>query len=275
MIDSNTYLVVRKQSGAHDSAVYSLAAKDNTLLASGDDEGIVKLWDLRQRSLAAQFEEQEGFVAQLLFVPSSPHELIAVGSCGYVASLDIRKGELIARSDPVPHEPTCATLTKGDGLCIVGTEDGTLEIFHVGDWAEPLSSVNLSGGGSDVGVQALQTLSPNHSVLFAGSDDGFVRVMSIEPTTAAEVLVEHVDASVERMAISRDRQLLGSVGQDKMLKFSPIGHLFAENEVVMERRTAATRKEQKQQFFAALDEDDNDNDDDDNDNDDDDDDDDD
>jgi WD40 repeat protein len=257
MIDSLTYLVVRKQAHAHDSAVYSLAARDN-LLASGDDEGTVKLWDLRQKSLASQFDEQEGFVAQLLFVPSSPHELIAVGSCGYVASLDIRKGQLIARSDPVSHEPTCATLTKADGLLIVGTEEGTLEIFHTGDWAEPLSSVNLSSG-SDMGVQSLQTLSLNHSVLFAGSDDGFVRVLSIEPTTAAEVLVEHVGASVERMAISRDRQLLGSVGQDKMLKFSPIGHLFAENEVVMERRTAATRKQQSQQFFAALDEDDNDN----------------
>jgi WD40 repeat protein len=91
MIDSLTYLVVRKQSGAHDSAVYSLAAREN-LLASGDDEGTVKLWDLRQRSLAHKFEEQEGFVAQLLFVPSAPHELIAIGSCGYVASLDIRTG---------------------------------------------------------------------------------------------------------------------------------------------------------------------------------------
>jgi hypothetical protein len=119
-------------------------------------------------------------------------------------------------------------------------------------------------------VQSVLTMSPYHSILFAGSDDGFVRVLSIEPTSAAEVLVEHVGASVERMCMTRDRQLLGSVGQDNMLKFSPIGHLFAENTVFMERRTAATRKEATNQFFSALDTDDNDNDDDDEDEDDDD-----
>lgn len=50
-------------------------------------------------------------MSQMLFVPES-NKLIAVGACGYLACLDIRKGKLIARSDNMDQALTSVALVR-------------------------------------------------------------------------------------------------------------------------------------------------------------------
>lgn len=45
----------------------SLIPAEETILASGDDEGVVKLWDIRQRKSVASLEAHDDFVSDLYF----------------------------------------------------------------------------------------------------------------------------------------------------------------------------------------------------------------
>lgn len=49
-----------RKSDAHDDAINRLATLSETGLASGDDEGVVKLWDSRQGDEVAALEAHSG-----------------------------------------------------------------------------------------------------------------------------------------------------------------------------------------------------------------------
>ena len=50
----------------------------NTLI-SGDDEGIVKIWDLRTRNCIFEFEDNEDFISDFAIHSNHPNTLIASG----------------------------------------------------------------------------------------------------------------------------------------------------------------------------------------------------
>ena len=77
-------------------------------VATGDDEGAVRCWDMRQRSVALKFQEQSDYVSDLLYTDQkNRHTLIVSGGDGYLAVFDLRKGRLWARSDQQEEELLC------------------------------------------------------------------------------------------------------------------------------------------------------------------------
>ena len=53
MYDAATAKVVRTMRDAHASGVSALACVGDCLVGSADEDGVIKLWDLRQREAAA------------------------------------------------------------------------------------------------------------------------------------------------------------------------------------------------------------------------------
>ena len=58
--------------------VMTLAKKSSNILAVGDEEGIVKLWDIRTQKEISSFDDHDDFSSQLLF-SSDGKKLLSAG----------------------------------------------------------------------------------------------------------------------------------------------------------------------------------------------------
>ena len=74
----------------------------------GDDDGHVRLWDVRTRARVATFRVHEDFVADL-HVHRGRSALLTASGDGTLAHLDLRSQAVVARSDAQEDELLCGT----------------------------------------------------------------------------------------------------------------------------------------------------------------------
>jgi WD40 repeat protein len=75
-LDLSAQKVTKWQVDAHEVGINSLLPVSESVVASGDDDGCVKLWDSRQKPAAAEFSSHtdyiSGFAYQVLPQPVCP-----------------------------------------------------------------------------------------------------------------------------------------------------------------------------------------------------------
>ena len=102
---------------AHADAIYTLKYLDENLLASGDDEGAICIWDIRSKDRVYQVHEQkEGTVTDFVFDESKSF-LVATSTNGTLGVYDLRKPDkakdkLYALSDEMDEELNCLELVS-------------------------------------------------------------------------------------------------------------------------------------------------------------------
>ena len=112
MRDVSTNKPIWRQPRAHGCAINALATLESSGVATGDDEGQIKLWDLRQRDVAMTFSENDELITDLLFCETRGTTLAASSADCHLSILDLRKGRLLARSDPQEDELLSLSLVK-------------------------------------------------------------------------------------------------------------------------------------------------------------------
>ena len=106
-------------------------------VATGDDDGAVRCWDLRQKTSALTFSEHSDYIADMLYTDQRRGNTLAVaGGDGHLAVFDLRAGRLWARSDPQEDELLCCALLKRGKKLLCGTQSGTVGIFSWGDFGD-------------------------------------------------------------------------------------------------------------------------------------------
>lgn len=116
VFDSN-FNEVKVISDAHSSPLYTQQYLNENLLATGDDDGTIKIWDLRTfQSVFDIIDEQEGSTTSIKFHSSKTY-MVASNSCGNLAVYDLRKSneskdKLYAMSDPMEEELNCIEFCK-------------------------------------------------------------------------------------------------------------------------------------------------------------------
>jgi WD repeat-containing protein 55 len=93
---------------AHPSPISRVHFANDTLLISGDDDGMVKVWDLRSSECIFDAHDQSEAITGLLFDEEHTN-IIASALDGTIAIHDIRQGfdsphKLYAKSDSVDEE---------------------------------------------------------------------------------------------------------------------------------------------------------------------------
>jgi WD40 repeat protein len=80
---------------------------------AGDDDGVIKVWDTRQRQCVYTFDDvHEDFVADMEWNADS-QELISVSGDGTLAIHSLKRGKLVAQSDNQEDELLSCCLVKG------------------------------------------------------------------------------------------------------------------------------------------------------------------
>eukprot|EP00299_Pterocystis_sp_00344_P013893 c6851_g1_i1.p1 GENE.c6851_g1_i1~~c6851_g1_i1.p1 ORF type:complete len:364 (-),score=74.01 c6851_g1_i1:22-1113(-) len=211
-VDCNTATVAWSQTRAHADPINALKCLTEQIMSTGDDEGVVKIWDIRTNTPTKEFSENSDFISDMA-LSADQRMLIVTSGDGHLSVFDLRKGILEAMSDNIDDELLSIALVKGGQKVVCGSQGGVLNIFSYGDWGD----VSDRMPGHPQSVDSIVALSDD--VICTGSSDGIVRVVNIHPNKLLGVMGEHSDFPIEKIALSHDKALVASSSHDHMIKF--------------------------------------------------------
>jgi len=222
MIDMATQKVGLHVTSAHSAPINSILNFDTNLMASGDDDGCVKVWDLRTKKVIHEFQESEEFISDMAY-HDRIHMLLATSGDGTLGVFDIRAGKMNSVSDYMTEELLSVVILKNGSKVVCGSQDGVLCVFSTGQWADLSDRVPGHPNSVDTMIKL------DEDTLVSGSSDGLIRIMQIQPNKPLGVIGDHEDFPVEKIAISYDRKLIASCSHDNTVKFWDCSFLTEDN----------------------------------------------
>ena len=203
---------------AHPDAINKVHCVDTNMFVSGDDAGGVRVWDMRQSACTASFKEQHDVISDMV-VNSAGNKIIASSCDATLALYNIRMGKMEAKSEDQEDELLSLCLIKGGNTIVCGTQEGVLDLFAYGDWEYAVDKFP----GHPQSVQTM--LKIDEDTILTGSSDGIIRILSLGPNKLLGVIGDHEEFPVEVIALSRDRQLIGSCSHDSKVHFWDVSYL--------------------------------------------------
>ncbi|EKM57078.1 uncharacterized protein PHACADRAFT_27815 [Phanerochaete carnosa HHB-10118-sp] len=250
-VDTALGEVSETRKAAHDVAINRVKRVMPNMLATGDDDGVVKLWDPRKADVIRTYTHHFDFISDFLWLEDKKHlvctrsvswllghsELsadISVSGDGTLSVIDVRakKAEPFARSEDQEDELLSVVAIKGGQKLVIGTQLGILSVFNrrsgYGDCVDRIP-------GHPHSIDALCNI-PSHypdaqSTVLTGSSDGFLRAVQILPTKLLGVVADHGTFPVERIAVDRrgEGRWIASSGHDEVLKLTDLREVFEDD----------------------------------------------
>ncbi|RYG63635.1 hypothetical protein EON64_15530, partial [archaeon] len=167
--------VITEAIDAHAAALNRLCLIDENTIATGDDNGVVKLWDLRapQKSTVS-WDVHTDFVSDLLYHEDS-YQVFSSSGDTTLGVCDIRHQKNFYKSDDQESELTCLQLLRHGKKLFCGTQEGVLLIFNFKAWGDCCDRYP----GHPESVDSM--LKFDETTLITGSSDGLVRVVGVYP----------------------------------------------------------------------------------------------
>lgn len=241
-IDLNKGVISWGQGKAHESSI-SCMKMNFGYLATGDDEGAIKVWDQKSKKQIYYWEEHEDYISDIII---QEDKLIASSADGSLSVYDIKAGKFqIASTNVKSDEFLSMSYVKNDTLLIVGCQTGCLRFFAKDEWGYQTSGFS----GHPEAVDAMLTI--NEDMIATGSCDGLIRLINIRPNRFMGVIGEHPGYPIERLSLSKDLEFIASSSHDYMVKFWNISsfwsgeHTSAETEHNRERQLQRELRESK------------------------------
>ncbi|KAJ7507256.1 WD40-repeat-containing domain protein [Mycena galericulata] len=130
-IDTTTADIVEARIGAHDEPINRIKHIMPWLFATGDDAGVIKLWDPRQKESIRVHKQHFDYITDFLWLQDK-HHLLATSGDGTLSVMDVRAKKIapFAQSEDQEDELLSATTIKGGAKVVVGTQLGILSIFN-------------------------------------------------------------------------------------------------------------------------------------------------
>lgn len=250
-IDTETGGIRRKIKPAHDTAVYSLIVTGERFVATGDDDGVLKLWDMRSKSATMELKECEEFISDMI-IDDERKILVAASGEGTLTAFNIRRKRMDLQSELFDSELLSLAAAKGEQRVVVGSGDGTLNIFNWGQWG----NISDRFPGHPMSIDCIVQITED--IICTGSSDGMIRAVNILPNRFLGIVGDHTDFPIEDLALSHDRQILASCSQDQRVKFWFVGDIKKEKVDTSRRAKHSTQKKRlgtaarKNDFFAGF-----------------------
>ncbi len=229
------------------------------LLASGGDDGVVRLWELSTGRERQHLQGHTDSVRSIAFSPDG-NTLASAGDDGVIALWEVGTGRELKRLEASTSAVRTVTFSPDGKLLASGGEDGTVRLWESGSWhpQRPLEGHTaavhavafspdgkllassgdggrvrlwdvrarrelpaLAGPGHTGSVRAV-AFSPDGSTLASGGDDKTIHLWDMRSSRAQAPLKGHV-GSVRTLAFSPDGKLLASGGDDKTVRLFDLG----------------------------------------------------
>jgi WD40 repeat protein len=178
---------------------------DGTILATGRQSGVVRLWDPVTGVVIRDFGGVAGGVAAVAWSPDGS-VLATGGGSGVVRLWDPVTGVVIRDFGGVAGGVAAVAWSPDGSVLATGGGSGVVRLW------DPVTGVVIRDFGGVAGGVAAVAWSPDGSVLATGGENGIVRLFGLAPGERENLL--HCDTSVRALAWSPDGRALATGGAD-------------------------------------------------------------
>ncbi|KAK0205496.1 WD40-repeat-containing domain protein [Desarmillaria ectypa] len=220
-IDTGTGKYAQTRAKAHEAPINRVRHLTSWLLSTGDDDGVIKLWDPRQKETIRKYTHHFDYITDFLWLDDKK-QLVATSGDGTLSVMDVRSKNTkpLAQSEDQEDELLSIVAIKGYTKFVVGTQIGVLSIFNRSSgWGDCVDRIP----GHPHSVDTLCALSESFtdvdatSTILTGSSDGFVRAVQIFPTKLLGVVADHGEWPIEKVAIGDGQDFLDLEGEEKKI----------------------------------------------------------
>lgn len=190
---------------AHEEPIYTMTVIGEHMFASGDDDGTVKLWDIRQKENKPIFsiKMMEDYVSSIITNNEAKYLVCASGD-GSLTTFNIPGKKLHVQSEEYEEELTSLGLFKNETKVLATTSKGNMYVYNWGEFglhSDEFPSVNK---------KAINCMIPiTENVAITGGEDGVLRAISLFPHRHLGIVGQH-KLSIEAIDVSNDGTLIAS-----------------------------------------------------------------
>ena len=209
----NRMLYIPPPSQSEESSTSTSSAYTNELLATGDDNGCIRIWDVRSSSQISDWSNHEDFISGFAI---KDYNLLSSSADGSISVYDLRKASkaLIKQSDYQQDELLCISIIKSGKKVVCGTADGSLLTFTWNYWTDPDDKY----GGHPQSIDSIVKINDEDTIITASSD-GLLRLVQIHPNALLGVIANHYDGfPVEGVGLSRDFGVMATFSHDSCVR---------------------------------------------------------
>ncbi|RNF12895.1 WD domain containing protein [Trypanosoma rangeli] len=259
--------VSKKNKNPHKFGISALNVCDVNLLATGDDDGLIAIWDMRQRTPAFCYHEHGDYVSQMIYF-SDIQELVSSSGDTCLGVFDLRGGKIRDYSEKRKDELSCFAFVNNTGnntstfipSIVCGTPNGGLPVWKFGSWRRPYDILERHPAECESIISFNNPDSTfNHNIILTGACDGLVRVIQMYPVrrnlcqlSARDFTYSHNNSiggkssgghantavrrqrgneGITRMRLSHDSAILAVCGTDNIIDFVDVRFLSNEREL--------------------------------------------
>ena len=220
--DVVTGAVVARLKNAHTVAINRLITLNEHLIATGDDDGCVKIWDTRAQTECAKHKPFVDFVSDMKYAGEDRNEIVISSGDGTLGCLNLTTNKMVGQCDNLEDELLSCEIVKNGRKVVAGSQEGVLDIFTYGKWDD----ISDRYPGHPQSVDAIAKVTED--MVVTGSSDGLIRVISVLPNKILGLVGEHSDMPIERLTMSFDKNMLASSSHDKTVKLWKVDWLTEE-----------------------------------------------
>ncbi|XP_026883034.2 WD repeat-containing protein 55 [Electrophorus electricus] len=203
---------------AHSKPINALLLVDENMLATGDDEGTLKMWDMRKGNAFMSLKHHEDYISDMA-VDLAKRTLLTSSGDGTMGVFNLKRRRFELLSEFQSGDLTSVSIMKRGRKVVCGSSNGTIYIFNWNGFGATSDRFTLQAESVDCIVPMTDSL------LCAASMDGVIRVISILPNRVVGSVGQHTGEPIEEIARSQDGRFLASSAHDQLIKFWDISCL--------------------------------------------------
>ncbi|KAI5121586.1 hypothetical protein M0805_009457 [Coniferiporia weirii] len=249
-LDTATGAVTGMRLGIHQAPINRIKRLTSHLLSTGDDDGVVKLWDPRRPGPESvqTYTHHFDFISDFMWIEGK-RQLVVTSGDGTLSVIDVRaskpKPNSNSKSAPTTTTPTpfahsedqedellSLVPIRGGEKTVVGTQSGVLAIFNRSSgWGDCVDRVPGHPHSIDALCTLPSSLPSSDSTILTGSSDGLLRAVQLFPTKLLGVVADHGAFPIERVAVDREGEgvWVGSVGHDEVVRMTDLREVFGDD----------------------------------------------
>ncbi|VVC32314.1 Hypothetical protein CINCED_3A025719 [Cinara cedri] len=190
------------------SFVTSFSSIDENIFATGDEDGVINVWDIRANGCKFSLKKTEDSINSMIAVNNSNNQptLACASSDGTLSIIDISSKKMVIQSEPYKSLLTSCVTMKQKTKLVCGTGVGSLITFNAGDY----NMFNDEFPCVDKNAAVNRLVPVTENIVISALDNGKIRATNLFPNCHLGIVGHHQEMSVDLLDISNNGHLIAS-----------------------------------------------------------------
>ncbi|CAH1957467.1 unnamed protein product [Acanthoscelides obtectus] len=244
--DMNSGKLMRFYDNSHDSPINCISVIDENIFATGDDDGMLKLWDLREKKDTQQWKTKKNtdYISDIITNDSRQYLVYSSGD-GSLTTIDLKNRSVFMQSEEYDEDLTCLGLFRSETKLLAGSSKGKLYIYN---WSE-FGLHSDAFPGPKTTINAMVPITEN--IVITACEDGNLRATHLFPHRHLGIAGQH-NLSVENVDICNTGKFIASSSHDNDIRFWNIEYFEDFEKVSQKHNKHNTRKELRNNLPSSM-----------------------